>query len=74
MVAFTGLEAKRFGFPKILIGNWLFVKESRVCVGYADHKALYGYANLMGKAAVIDDKVLLKKMKRDYFLIPDQKI
>lgn len=47
-------------------------KESRVCVYYADHKAPQGYVNLMGKATVIDDKVLLKKMKRDYWSnIPD---
>lgn len=42
-------------------------KESRVCVYYADHKAPLGYVNLMGKATVIDDKELLKKMKREYW-------
>lgn len=42
-------------------------KEPRVCVYYADHKAPQGYVNLMGKATVIDDKELLKKMKRDYW-------
>jgi general stress protein 26 len=42
-------------------------KEPRVCVYYADHKAPQGYVNLMGKATIIDDKELLKKMKRDYW-------
>lgn len=42
-------------------------KEPRVCVYYADHKTPQGYVNLMGKATVIDDKELLKKMKRDYW-------
>jgi general stress protein 26 len=42
-------------------------KEPRVCVYYADHKAPQGYVNLMGKATIIDDKELLKKMKREYW-------
>ncbi len=42
-------------------------KEPRVCVYYADHKAPQGYVNLIGKATVIDDKELLKKMKREYW-------
>jgi general stress protein 26 len=42
-------------------------RESRVCVYFADHKAPQGYVNLMGKATIIDDKDLLKKMKRDYW-------
>lgn len=42
-------------------------KEPRVCVYYADHKTPQGYVNLMGKATIIDDKELLKKMKRDYW-------
>lgn len=42
-------------------------KEPRVCVYYADHKAPQGYVNLIGKATIIDDKELLKKMKRDYW-------
>lgn len=42
-------------------------KEPRVCVYYCDHNAAKGYVNLMGKATIIDDKELLKKMKRDYW-------
>lgn len=42
-------------------------KESRVCVYYADHKNPQGYVNLIGKATIIDDKELLKKMKREYW-------
>lgn len=42
-------------------------KEPRVCVYYADHKTPQGYVNLMGKATIIDDKELLKKMKREYW-------
>lgn len=42
-------------------------KEPRVCVYYADHKSPEGYVNLMGKATIIDDKELLKQMKRDYW-------
>ncbi len=42
-------------------------KEPRVCVYWADHQAAKGYVNLMGKATIIDDKELLKKMKREYW-------
>lgn len=44
----------------------------RVCVYYADHITAKGYVNITGIAEVIDDKVLLIKMKRDYWEnIPD---
>ena len=39
----------------------------RVCVYYADHKSAKGYVNITGIAEVIDDKVLLTKMKREYW-------
>lgn len=39
----------------------------RVCVYYANHIDAKGYVNITGKAEVIDDKELLKKMKRDYW-------
>ena len=39
-----------------------------VCVYYADHKNPSGYVTINGKAEVIDDKELLEKMKRDYWL------
>lgn len=42
-------------------------KNPRVCVYFADHKDAKGYVNITGKAEVIDDKELLKKMKRDYW-------
>ena len=47
------------------------VKEIRhnpkVCIYYADHITAKGYVNITGTAEVIDDKELLKKMKRDYW-------
>jgi general stress protein 26 len=47
------------------------VKELRhnpkVCIYYADHVSAKGYVNITGIAEVIDDKELLKKMKRDYW-------
>jgi general stress protein 26 len=44
----------------------------RVSVYYADHGTAKGYVNITGKAEVIDDKELLKKMKRAYWDgIPD---
>ncbi|MBE3087351.1 MAG: pyridoxamine 5'-phosphate oxidase family protein [Bacteroidetes bacterium] len=39
----------------------------RVCVYYANHKSAKGYVNITGIAEVIDDKVLLTKMKREYW-------
>lgn len=39
----------------------------KVCVYFADHKEAKGYVNITGKAEVIDDIDLLKKMKRDYW-------
>lgn len=41
--------------------------DPRVCVYFADHKDAIGYVNITGKAQVIDDKELLKKMKRNYW-------
>jgi len=47
------------------------VKELRnnpkVSVYYANHLVAKGYVNISGRAEVIDDKELLKKMKRDYW-------
>jgi general stress protein 26 len=47
------------------------VKEIRhnpkVCIYYSDHITAKGYVNITGTAEVIDDKELLKKMKRDYW-------
>lgn len=47
------------------------VKELRhnpkVSIYYADHVSAKGYVNITGIAEVIDDKELLKKMKRDYW-------
>ncbi len=44
----------------------------KVCVYFADHLIAKGYVNINGSAAVIDDKDLLIKMKRDYWNgIPD---
>jgi general stress protein 26 len=47
------------------------VKELRhnpkVCIYYADHISAKGYVNITGIAEVIDDKELLKKMKREYW-------
>jgi general stress protein 26 len=42
-------------------------KDPRVNVYYADHNNASGYVSIIGKATVIDDKELLKKMKRDYW-------
>lgn len=39
----------------------------KVCVYYANHLIAKGYVNITGNAEVIDDKELLKKMKRDYW-------
>jgi general stress protein 26 len=39
----------------------------KVSVYYADHDHAKGYVNITGKAVIIDDKELLKKMKRDYW-------
>jgi len=39
----------------------------KVCIYYADHISAKGYVNITGIAEVIDDKELLKKMKRDYW-------
>lgn len=39
----------------------------RVCVYYTNHKSAKGYVNITGIAEVIDDKVLLTKMKREYW-------
>ena len=39
----------------------------KVCVYYANHLSAKGYVNITGTAEVIDDKELLKKMKRDYW-------
>jgi len=44
----------------------------KVSVYYANHLSAKGYVNISGRAEVIDDKELLKKMKRDYWEgIPD---
>jgi general stress protein 26 len=44
----------------------------KVSVYYADHNHAKGYVTITGKAVIIDDKELLKKMKRDYWeSIPD---
>jgi general stress protein 26 len=44
----------------------------KVCVYFADHLIAKGYVNINGSAAVVDDKDLLIKMKRDYWNgIPD---
>ncbi len=39
----------------------------KVSVYYANHLSAKGYVNISGRAEVIDDKELLKKMKRDYW-------
>lgn len=39
----------------------------KVSVYFADHSTAKGYVNITGKAEVIDDKELLKTMKRDYW-------
>jgi general stress protein 26 len=39
----------------------------KVCVYYANHLSAKGYVSITGIAQVIDDKELLKKMKRDYW-------
>jgi general stress protein 26 len=39
----------------------------KVCVYFANHISAKGYVNITGTAEVIDDKELLKKMKRDYW-------
>lgn len=39
----------------------------KVCVYFANHLSAKGYVNINGSAAVIDDKELLVKMKRDYW-------
>jgi general stress protein 26 len=39
----------------------------KVCIYYADHVSAKGYVSITGVAEVIDDKELLKKMKRDYW-------
>jgi general stress protein 26 len=39
----------------------------KVCVYYANHLSAKGYVNITGFAKIIDDKELLKKMKRDYW-------
>ena len=41
--------------------------DSRVSVYYADHNNAKGYVTINGKAEVIDDIDLLKKMKREYW-------
>ena len=41
--------------------------DSRVSVYYADHNNATGYVTINGKAEVIDDPDLLKKMKREYW-------
>lgn len=47
-------------------------KNPKVCVYFANHVTAKGYVNITGTAEVIDDKELLKKMKRDYWEnIPD---
>jgi general stress protein 26 len=46
--------------------------DPRVSVYFADHKNATGYVSINGKATNIDDKELLKKMKRAYWeSIPD---
>lgn len=42
-------------------------KNSNVCVYYSNHNAAKGYVTITGIAQVIDDKDLLKQMKRDYW-------
>lgn len=39
----------------------------KVCVYYSDHTSAKGYVNITGKAEIIDDRELLRKMKRDYW-------
>ncbi len=39
----------------------------KVCVYFANHISAKGYVNITGTAEVIDDKDLLRKMKRDYW-------
>jgi general stress protein 26 len=39
----------------------------KVCVYYSNHNTAKGYVSITGAAEVIDDKELLKKMKRDYW-------
>lgn len=39
----------------------------KVAVYFANHNSAIGYVNISGRAEVIDDKELLKKMKRDYW-------
>ncbi len=39
----------------------------KVAVYFSNHNSAIGYVNISGKAEVIDDKELLKKMKRDYW-------
>ncbi len=39
----------------------------KVAVYFSNHNTAIGYVNISGKAEVIDDKDLLKKMKRDYW-------
>lgn len=38
-----------------------------VSIYFADHQVARGYVNISGKASIIDDKELLKRMKRDYW-------
>jgi len=40
---------------------------SKVCLYYADHVNAKGYVTITGKAEIIDDKALVKKMKRKYW-------
>ena len=51
--------------------NSLKVRQIRsnpsVSIYFANHQVARGYVNITGKATVIDDKELLKKMKRDYW-------
>jgi general stress protein 26 len=51
------------------------MKNPNVCVYFADHKNPTGYVAINGKAEVIDDKDLLVKKKREYWLqsVPDWK-
>ncbi|NPE30109.1 pyridoxamine 5'-phosphate oxidase family protein [Methanococcoides sp. SA1] len=39
----------------------------KMCLYYADHSEAKGYVTITGKAEVIDDKDLVKKMKRQYW-------
>ena len=39
----------------------------KVCVYFADHISAKGYVNITGTAEIIDDKVLLQQMKREYW-------